>query len=359
MGHEYVPAPRASVKPEALDLDGFQAITAPISREALLAMSRGKLRLYLITGNDEDTAYVLRVRSLWSALLTTMRGSSVADSQMTAVCNATCVFLQSASSSPVQSVQKFAMSGETWMAVFDTLLDKFDASKLKPLRQVLNTLMKILKQYEDRSTAHSIQDSVLSKMASIMLLGRPVSRLKASMVIFEAFIRSGIPLSKILSAIGRGHGTNIDRLHHHSTQRGLESTELRAVVSRYDIDESICDFSFSILLAVADSGVQATAGTLLNNLILTLTGHGISLDSLVVEFVVIVLHQRPQAVEAFKNYLLPSLFKSYPRHCFDLLFRMVSDTLEPSTLETALTIAILGCRAGILSEEGMSSPTEL
>jgi hypothetical protein len=244
------------------------------------------------------------------------------------------------------------------MAVFDTLLDKFDASKLKPLRQVLNTLMKILKQHEDRSTAHAIQDSVLAKMASIMLLGGPVSHFKASMVIFEAFIRSGIPLSRILSAIGRGHGSNIKRWHHRLARRGLDSIEVHAIVSRYDIDESICHFNFSILLAVAESGAQATAGTLLNNLILTLTGHGISLDSLMVELVVIVLHHRPQAVEAFKNYLLPSFFKMYPHHCSDLLSRMISGTLEPSTLETALTIAILGCSAGFFSEEGMPSLIE-
>jgi hypothetical protein len=359
MGPEYVSAPRGSVKPEALDLDGCQPITTPISREVLLAMSRGKLRIYLTAENDDETAFVFRVRCLWSALLTTMRGSSIADSQMTAVCNATCVFLQSASSSPVQSIQKFAMSGETWMAAFDTLLDKFDASKLKPLRQVLNTLMKILKHHEDRSTANFIQDCVLSKMASIMLLGRPVPRLKASMVIFEAFIRSGIPLSKILSAIGRSHGSNIDKWHQRLTQRGFDNMELRAIVSTCDVDESLCHFSFSILLAVVDSGAQATAGTFLNNLILTLTGHEISLDSLVVELVMIVLHHHPQAVEAFKNYFLASFFKIYPYHCFDLLFRVVSAALEPSALEAALTIAILGCSAGFVSEKGMPSPTEL
>jgi hypothetical protein len=353
MGPEDALAPRASVHLEESDLDGFPPMTAPISREALLAMSRGKLRLYLTTAHDEDTAYVLRVRRLWSDLLTTMRSSSVVDSQMTAVCNATCVFLQSASSSPVQPVQSFAMSAETWMAVFETLLDKSDASKLKPLRQVLNTLMKILGQHDDRNKAQSIQDSVLSKMASIILLGKPVSRFKASMVIFEAFIRSGISFSRILSAIGRGHGSNSDRWDHRLSRQGINSDKLRAMASHYDVDESICHFSFSILLAVAESGAQATAATFFNSFILTLTGHGISLDSLAVELVVIILYHYPQAVDAFRNYLLPLLFRMYPHHCFDLLSRMANNTLKPSTLETALTVAILGCNAGLLSEEGM------
>ena len=318
-------------------------------------MSRGNLRQYLTCGPNEDKTYVCRVQRLWLILLATMRDSSVVDRQMTAACNAICVFLHSATSSPSQSVQIFAMSSETWTAVFEALVDKFGTSKPKPLRQVLSTLMKILGQYDDRNRAQSIQDGILSRMASIILLGKPISHFKTSMIVFEAFIRFDVPVARLLSAIGRGHGSICDRWEHCLRRHEIDATELCAVMSCYAVDQSICHFSFSILMAIADSSAQATAGSFFTSLVLKLAECGISFESLWIEHVVTILQRYPQAIEAFKNYFLPSIFKLHPDHCHELLHRLACKDKESSMLQNALTIAIMGCNMGLLSEEGTFS----
>ncbi len=350
-------APRASFKFEDLDVNGLSQGT--ISRVELLAMSRGNLKSHLNYGSDEDSSYLQGVRKLWWALLITIRDTSVVDGHMTAVCNAICVFLQSASSSRVLSIQAFAMSAETWTVVFDALLDRLDGGKLKPLRQVLNTLIKILGRHDDSSKAQIIRDDVLSKMASIILLGKPTTHFKASMVIFEALVRSGVPASRTLFAIGRGHGSNYQQWDLRLRRVGMDATELCTVMDRYVVDESICSFSFSIILAVADSSVQATAGTFFTSFMSMLTGYGVPLGPLWVEIVVTILRRHPEAIEAFKNYLLPSILKLHPSHYNYLLHKTATENAASSMLQNALTIAILGCKEGLVSEEGTFSSLEV
>jgi hypothetical protein len=348
------PARRASSKIGELDVDGLLLDSDIIPREALLALSRGDLRNYLTSGSDENRSYVGCVRRLWWALLATMRDSSVADGHMTAACNAICVFLQSASLSATYSIQTFAMSAKIWRAVFDTLLDNFDSGKVKPLRQVLETLIKILGRHKDRTRAQSIQDGVLSRMASVILLGEPVLRFKASIVIFEAFVRSGVPISRLLFVIGRVHGSNRDQWHHRLRRQKIDAIEFLALMERHPVDESITCFSFSIVLAVADSKAQATAGNFFTSFTSMLTAYGVPLGSFQTELVMTALQRYPKAIETFKNYLLPSIFKLHPNH-LDLLLRgMASKGAESSMLENTLIIAILGRNAGLLSEQGTS-----
>lgn len=78
-----------------------------------------------------------------------------------------------------------------------------------------------------------------------------------------------------------------------------------------------------------------------------LIAYSIPLGSSWVEFVVIALYHHPHAMEAFKNYLLPSILKVQPNGCYDLLDRMCTRHTDASLLENALTIAILGRDAGL------------
>lgn len=252
---------RAPPKPGNLNVNGISLDSGIISREALLDMSRGRLKRYLIESSEENEFRLQNVQSLWKALLTTICDSSVVEGHMTAVCNALCVFLQSASSSSVASIQTFAMSEKIWMKVFEVLLHEFDGGKLKPLRQVLNTLIKILEHHADRDRTRAIQDGILERMVAIVLLGKPSSQLKASMIIFETFVRSGVPVSRILSSIGRAHGSNHKQWDQRLARQRIDATEITAAMKDYTIDESICCFTFAIILAVAESSLQATAGT--------------------------------------------------------------------------------------------------
>ncbi|KAF7504402.1 hypothetical protein GJ744_002268 [Endocarpon pusillum] len=348
-------APRASFNYGELHLDGYVQGSGSMSREALQAMSRGSLKRYLTYSSDDHDTRVLHVRELWFALLATLRDPSLIDGHMTAVCNAVCVFLQSASSSPIEPVRTFALSIEIWVAVFDALLAKFNTSKAKPIRQVLNTLIKILRNHADRAKAQLVQDGVLSRMASIVLLGKPVSQFKASMVIFEAFMRSDIPVSRVLFAIARSHGSNSDRWHYRLRRQRITPVQVRSALNSDIIDESISDFSFSIILAVADSSAQATAGTFFTSFMSILTSYGVFMDTLWVECVVLILNRYPQAIEAFKNYLLPSLLRLYPNQYLDLLNKMASDMVGPAMFENILTVLLLGCDAGLLPEEDTTS----
>lgn len=358
MAHSDALAPRASLHVGDLVDNGLSPNPGTISRDALLDMSGGSLKQFLTYASGEDTSYVRQVHRLWRTLLITFRSPSVINGHMTAVCNTISVFLQSASSSPVLSVQTFAMSAETWMAAFDALLDTFDSGKSKPLRQVLNTLIKILGQHGDRTRARFLQEGVLSRMASIILLGKPVSHFKASMVIFDAVIRSGIPASRILLAIGRCYGLNHDQWDHRLGRQGMDVSDFREAMNNTAADESVCHFGFSIILAIADSNVQASAGTFFTRIMAMLTEYGVSFGVLWVDLVVVTLHRYPHAIEAFKNYLLPPILKMYPNHYYLLLHRMTSKNTESSMLQNALTIAKLGCDAGLLSGEGTSHPTK-
>ena len=119
----------------------------PILAEDLSALRRGGLKRYL-TENSGDDGFVQNVADFWRALLATMRGLSTGDRHLTAVCNAICVFLQTAASSSVSAVREIALSKHSWMAAFDAMLLNFEGGKLKPLRQVLATLIKLLGSFE-------------------------------------------------------------------------------------------------------------------------------------------------------------------------------------------------------------------
>lgn len=344
-------APRAPPKPGNFNVNGISLDSGIISREVLLDMSRGRLKRYLIDGSEEDQFHLRNVQLFWEALLTTICDSSVVDGHMTAVCNALCVFLQSASSSSVASIQTFAMSEKIWTKVFEVLLDEFDGGKLKPLRQVLNTLIKILGQHADRDRTRAIQDGILVRMAAIVLLGKPRSQLKASMIIFETFVRSGVPVSRILRSIGRAHGSSHEQWDQRLRRQRIDAIKLTAAMKDYTADESICHFTFAISLAIAESNLQATAGTFFAMFISMLTAYSIPLGSSWIEFVVITLHRYPQAMEAFKNHLLPSILKLQPGDFYNLLDRMFTSHTNASLFENALTIAVVGRNAG-LEENG-------
>lgn len=346
---------RALPSLEHLHRDGLLQDSCPISTEALLAMSKGELNRYLTFGPGEDSSYIHNVQALWRSLLATMREPSVIDAHMTAVCNAISVFLGSASSSPLFSVQMFAMSAETWTAIFDALLHRFEVGKLKPLRQVLTTLIKILSHHSDSSRARSTEDYILSRMGGIILLGKPAMYLKASMVIFEAFMRSNIPVTRILTAIGRCHGANREQWDHRLSKERIDPTGCYQTMSLHGVDESISCFSQSVILTVAHSDTQVAAGTFFIRLISMLLDCNISLDSVWVEQIASTLRRHPKSIEAFKNYLLPSLLKLHPDQCHSLLHKMISRDGDPLMLQTALSIAIVARDGGFVSEKGASS----
>jgi hypothetical protein len=346
-----VDALRASLNLPLLDAVAIVHDSGSISQEALLSMSRVDLKRCLTTTLETDRLSFRNVRSLLTALLATMRDSLVADTHLTAACNAICVFLQSASVSPGTSVRTLASSTEVWLSIFDALLDNFATGKTKPRRQVLNTLIKILQQQFDRESARAIQDIVLRRMAGVILTGKPSQHLKASMVIFEAFLRSTVPFSRALSAIGFCYASRFVEWKLRLDQGGSHVRKAYLQLKLRDFDESIFAFCLSIALALATNEAQATAGTFFVGICTLLSNHGMPVQQTWIEATVVTLQQYPDAVEAFKNYFLPSMLK-IDKGAFRLLLQQMTSDDDPSMLHNALTITLLGRDADMLTERG-------
>lgn len=347
-----VHATRASIKLQEFDLEGHLRVSATVPRETLLDISKGSLKRYLTFVPNDDSAHVDNVQRLWRALLATMRDPSVVDRHMTAVCNAICVFLECAASSPVPRARSFAMSEAVWMDVFDALLINFLGGKQKPLRQVLNTLIKILAHHDDRTRARSIENRVLSRMAAIILLGSPSAYFRASIVIFEAFMRSSIPFARTLAIVARCHGKNLYLWENRLRLLGLDGNIACQTTHSQHVDESMCQFSFSIILAVAESDAPATAGTLFARFTSMLAEYNIFLGPVWIEHVVRILYRCPQAIEPFRNHLLAPVLKLHPNHFDDLLYSMTKNDHDSSMLHNSLAVIVLGRDAGLVPEEG-------
>jgi hypothetical protein len=342
---------------QGLESDGRTRVYGMLSTEVLRELSRGKLNRYLAHSSDESDGYAHDVARLWQALLETMLNPSIVDEHYVTVCNAICVFLQSASASRNLIAQRFATSKDTWMAIFEALLHRFDTGKLKASRQVLNTLIKILNQHrDDDSIRVSIQDVVLSRLAEIILLRFPIPYFRASMAIFEALMRSTVPTSRVLSAIGRCHGSSLEAWNREMRRRAIDVDELRSTAIHNGVDESIFNFSFSVLLAVSDSSIQATAGTFFLGLVAVLSDFSVFPLPLWVEQISIILCRYPRTIGAFRNHLLPTLFKLHPDGFDFLLQGLIAMHRNSLVLENILTIAVLGADSGLWASGGTSSP---
>ncbi|RAO64566.1 uncharacterized protein BHQ10_000578 [Talaromyces amestolkiae] len=112
-----------------------------------------------------------------------------------------------------------AYSSQTWLAVFEVVLIRFDDTTPKPMKQVLNGLFKFLKKHPDATEAQRIEAGVMDKiMPSIILADK--SRLKSSLVSLERLLRESeadikafrsfiadLPLDPVLTGNMEGSGS--------------------------------------------------------------------------------------------------------------------------------------------------------
>jgi len=125
---------------------------------------------------------------LWQSLLQTFSAASISHSHATTARNAVSGFLDAALASTNPVTRQIAFSPETWLAVFEVYLDRFDDGKPKPMKQVLSSLIKILVKHPEPSEAVSIRPKIGDATVSTIMLGEPRSRLKASIVALELFV---------------------------------------------------------------------------------------------------------------------------------------------------------------------------
>ena len=77
------------------------------------------------------------------------------------------------------------------MAVFDVYLNRFKDAKPKPIKQVLSSLVKALVRHTQGNEAHRIRLGIVNTTTPSIMLCKPRSRLKASLIAMELLIHKG------------------------------------------------------------------------------------------------------------------------------------------------------------------------
>ena len=139
------------------------------------------------------------MKRAFESLLETFSLKSISPSHTVAACDALCAFFDTGLASRREETRRLILSSVMWSAVFEACLDRFEYSKPKPMRQVLLSLVKLLTnqaQEERLKCLQYIGDAVIGSV----IVGEPRSRLKASLVALEVFIRKKAisPLDTIL-----------------------------------------------------------------------------------------------------------------------------------------------------------------
>lgn len=193
--------------------------------------------------------------------------------QTQAACNAVIHFLESASSSSISTTKYMAYSSQTWLAVFEVVLIRFDDTTPKPMKQVLNGLFKFLKKHPDATEAHRIEAGVMGKiMPSIILADK--SRLKSSLVSLERLLReSGMSTSTLMSLIYDWLVAHYEEWQYlyarHCQVLSVDISPLHSTDVRYDdvsisVKHSISTiFSLAILIHAKEHGFVSTGGSLM------------------------------------------------------------------------------------------------
>jgi hypothetical protein len=347
-----------------------------LSHDLLLSMGHGGLKAYF---DEEDSPRnrLQKISRIWQDLLTTTKSTAVTDRHLTAACNALCVFLECACSSPLQYVRDFGMARETWLQCFGAILESFEEGKVKPMRQVLITLANILAHNPDHDVSSSIRKDILIQMTSIILLGE-TGHVKAALVAMELFIRKVFSFHEVLQCIEYCvHSRQVE------WSRRLAAFGVEKAVSDLPVSASLSDtgsvepdyrttiaFVLSILMALLSRDTQSAAIALYKtySTALIASGKGYHIYSVSTlkkgerlgaghvdnhlranqsRWIVLVqtfLEVYPAALTPFTDFLFPAVFKHDPNG-----YKEYADTLhkDDSSLINLLAVIQVGCHIGL------------
>ncbi|EAW14308.1 THADA/TRM732 family protein [Aspergillus clavatus NRRL 1] len=169
---------------KSIDMEEISQTIQLLSEETLSKISKGPLVKFIREYNDVEN-----LSRLWQSLLKTFSTASTTSAHTTASCNALSAFLDAASVSKCEGTRQLAQSPETWLSAFEVYMSRFEDAKPKPMKQVLNSLVKILAKIQQDPNGKSIQSSVVDAILPSIILGEPRARLKASLVSLEIIMR--------------------------------------------------------------------------------------------------------------------------------------------------------------------------
>lgn len=131
--------------------------------------------------------YHRKVSRVWQSLYKTYSTPTLSILHTTAACNAVGSFLDAGTTSTNDVTRQLVAAPATWLATFDVYLTRFEDAKPKPMKQVLLSLVKILKKHQ--ANAHAILSNIADMVIPCIVLGGTRSQLKASLVSLETFVR--------------------------------------------------------------------------------------------------------------------------------------------------------------------------
>ena len=126
---------------------------------------------------------------VWQSLFKTFSTASISHDHTTTSCNALGAFLDAATASQHEKTRQLVYSHDTWLAVFEVYLDRFEDTKPKPMKQVLTSLVKVLTKQRSQGGSEQILSKIVDEIVPSIVLGEPRSRRKPSFVSLEIFIR--------------------------------------------------------------------------------------------------------------------------------------------------------------------------
>ncbi|KAI5292421.1 hypothetical protein KEM55_007810, partial [Ascosphaera atra] len=157
-----------------------------VPEATLVDVAKGPLARFISTTKDYGA-----LESIWSSLFKTFSSPSLIPSHRTAICNAISTFMESSVGAEDEEICNRVLSKEHCMLLFEAYLDMYEHSKPKPMRQVLNTLGHVLGEHASESIATELLAAIPPLLVSNIILSEPKSRLKASLLCLEWFIRKG------------------------------------------------------------------------------------------------------------------------------------------------------------------------
>ena len=269
------------------------------------------------------------------------------------------------------------MSKQTWLQCFEAILESFEEGKVKPMRQVLTTLANILTHQPDHVVSSSIQNEVMAKMASIILLGE-AGHMKAALVALELFIRRVASFEDVLKSIKYCvQDKQMEwsrRLVSFGVEKAIDDLPIPASMSSLAATESefqtTITFVVALLMALLSRDTQSAAIALYKTYSTALisSGRGSHLYSVStskqeeisevgtennskranqspwIPLVQAFLEVYPTAVTPFADFLFPAIFKHDPTS-----YREYADSFQKSScsLINLLAVVQVGCHIGL------------
>ncbi|OKL63320.1 hypothetical protein UA08_01801 [Talaromyces atroroseus] len=188
-------------------------------------------------------------------------------------CNAFVQFMQNALSSRIQTTQRLGYSHKTWLSVFEVVLTRLEEAALRPMKQVLATLTKILVNHPDIDEARLIFAGIKDAIMPSIILGDPKSRVKSSLACLERFVRDGISPLTLMSLVydwlaahyGKWRPLFAEQFQIVSTDIShFSSTNASYIDAGIDVKRSVAIiFNLALLMHAENQGHSQAVGTLM------------------------------------------------------------------------------------------------